>query len=47
MYAIADTGTTLIAGPINVIKQINEHLGAVETNYGYFLLDCNKKYSSK
>lgn len=40
--AIVDTGTSLLTGPTDVIKKIQDAIGAVEFVNGEYLMDCNK-----
>lgn len=39
--AIVDTGTSLITGPTNLVKQIASKLGAKELIKGEYTIDCN------
>ena len=39
--AVADTGTTFIAGPSNQVRRLNQALGGVENRDGSYSLDCN------
>ncbi|GIY89023.1 lysosomal aspartic protease [Caerostris extrusa] len=40
--AVADTGTTGIAGPVAAIHKLNTQLGAVSIGHGQYRLDCSK-----
>ncbi|XP_071476483.1 lysosomal aspartic protease-like [Diadema antillarum] len=40
--AIADTGTSLLAGPSATIKQLVEQIGGAPFTSGEYLIDCNK-----
>lgn len=42
--AIMDTGTSLITGPANEIRQINQMIGAKKNSYtGEYQIDCKRK----
>jgi len=40
--AIADTGTSLIAGPTDLIRQLNTEIGAMPLIKGEYMINCTK-----
>ncbi len=41
-YAIVDSGTSLIGGPKSVVHDLNRQLGAVEADFGEYMVDCDQ-----
>ncbi|CAF1607174.1 unnamed protein product, partial [Didymodactylos carnosus] len=40
--AIADTGTSFIIGPKEIISKISHHIGLIQLNDGTYIIDCRK-----